>query len=33
MVVGFCGMLGWWIRVVVLFAPSYGCSEFLLGLF
>ena len=33
MVVGFCGMLGWWIRVVVLFAPCYGCSEFVLGLF
>jgi len=37
MVVGFCGLLGWclgwWIRVVFLFAPCYGCNEFVLGLF
>jgi len=37
MVVGFCGLLGWclgwWIMVVVLFAPCYGCSGFVLGLF
>ena len=33
MVVGFCEMLGWWIRVVVLFAPCYGCSEFVLSLY
>jgi len=33
MVVGFCGLLGWWIRVVVLFAPCFGCSEFVLSLY